>query len=149
MVDLRPLIVITGTLRVEGGERTKTASKVSGNGHKVEQVTVRNVTTDRRAANVIATNYIRRLRKLIILRTPYGALADKSNFEALNTMLNAASVDVARFNETKRNCSITNTLVMERLEKNRLNAVVGWVVANADDLRTRGLWDRLVEARAA
>ena len=91
MVDLRPLLVITGTLRVEGGERTKTASKVSGDGHKVKTTIVRDVTDDRRSANVIATNYIRRLRKLIIMRTPYGTLADKNNFDLIRAMIDAAS----------------------------------------------------------
>lgn len=148
MVELRPLIVVTGTVRVGGGEKTKTESDVTG--HRVVSTTVRNVSDDRRAANVIATNYIRRLGKVILLRTPFGALVDKARFDELEALVNQASIDISRFNSVKRRCVLTNTLVWERLEKNRLAAVSGWIAANAAEVQKRpGLWDKLVVARAA
>src|SRR5689334_4722362 len=83
MVELRPLILVTGTIHAEGG-RTHKVESSSGS----RFVQKRDISKDRRSADVISTTYMRRLRQLRILRTPFGTLIDPAKLDAVKTMIN-------------------------------------------------------------
>lgn len=127
--------MITGAVHVEGGD---THSAVQKNGAKkragVEQIVVtqrRTVSEDRRAGNVISTDYMRRLRHLRLVKTPYGSLVDPARLADAKALIASATQDVSAFNsqasEKARTTTLTNCLIWESLSGNRLAAVEGWV----------------------
>jgi len=130
MLELRPLIVITGTIRIEGGSKTRVKSSGTARGRKQEQVTVvqeRDVTPDRRQADVFVTNYARKLRPLRIFKTPFGVLIDPAKLKDFKVMMMDIAREVAIFNRTHSDAQLANCLVWEKLTGNRLGAVSGWL----------------------
>lgn len=135
-MDLRPLIVLTGTLHVEGGLAKTTRSKAK----RANVVTVtenREVSPDRRRGNVVVTDVMRRIRQIRIVRTPFGTLIDPEQLDALKAVIAAATKDVAEFNSTAKDkdARLANTLLWEPLEGNRLVAVQGWVRKHLRELK--------------
>ncbi len=118
---LRPLIVITGSVCVEGGDARTTRRTRTG---RIEQ---RTISADRRAANVVSTGYARRLRQLCLLRSPFGALIEVERLPAVKELVASAEADVERFNTEHQDARLINTLVWERLNGNRLAVVEAWV----------------------
>lgn len=130
MVELRPLIIVTGTARVEGGEKNRVRYKAKDGNQNQQVVTVdRQVTQDRRAANVIATDHMRRLRGVTLLRTPYGVLVDPARLPEMKDALNRVSKKIVEYNKAKRACGLTNCILWEHLKGQRLAAVAGWIDA--------------------
>ena len=130
MVELRPLIIVTGTARVEGGEKNRVRYRPKGDNANQQVVTVdRQVTADRRAANVIATDHMRKLRSVTLLRTPYGVLVDPARLPELKETLNRVSRKIVEYNKSKRACGLTNCILWEHLRGQRLSAVAGWIDA--------------------
>ena len=130
MVELRPLIIVTGTARVEGGEKNRVRYRPKGENANQQVVTVdRQVTQDRRAANVIATDHMRKLRGVTLLRTPYGVLVDPARLPELKDVLNRVSRKIVEYNKAKRACRLTNCILWEHLRGQRLSAVAGWIDA--------------------
>jgi len=133
-VNLKGLFILTGIVRVEGGDahtarQTSTKRKKrEGADEKITIVHKRIVTADRRAANVISTDYMRRARRLRVLQTPYGGLVLPANLPALQEMIASATKDVAEYNATPdRSAVLSNCLLWEPLAGNRLAAVQGWM----------------------
>lgn len=123
MVELRPLILVTGTIHAEGGRVHKVESS-SGS----RFVQNRNITKDRRSADVISTTYMRRLRQLRILKTPFGTLVDPAKLGEVKTMINEATSAVAEFNRHESAaCVLENCMLWEPLKGARLAAVQGWI----------------------
>jgi len=145
-MQLRPLIIVTGTVHVEGGFTKKVRSS-SGEPGEVESAVVedRKIDPDRRAANVIATNYMRKLRAISILRTPFGVLCDSEALDKLKLLIMNVAKDVSEFNRTHSNCHATNTILWEHLRNNRLDAVRGWVSVRLKDPKVKKVLPRLVE----
>lgn len=110
LISVRPLIVVTGTPHAEGGkgrDGTKTA--------------------ERKAADVIVTDFLRRLRTVRSLKTPFGTLVPPERLPTLKGLLNELSDDIAKFNGRTGKCRVFNYLIWEPLRGTRLAAVEGWL----------------------
>jgi len=150
MVDLRPLIVVTGTARVEGGERNKVRYK--GEGTRQVVTVDRQISDDRRAANVIATDHMRRLRGITLLRTPYGVLVDPARLPELKGVLKKLTDKVVKYNSEERQCALTNCVLWEHLKGQRLTAIAGWIdaeLAKGDEAIKKVLPELIVKKKAA
>lgn len=113
MIELRPLLIVFGTLHVEGGSRRD---------------------KERRAGDVIAAGYFRRTRELTILHTPWGRLADPANLRKVKDVIAQATIDVARFNGShSKKFRAENTLVWDHLKFNLRDAVTVWVDRKVQD----------------
>lgn len=109
------MLVVSGSVRPEGGE-----AKV--NGRKV-------FSPRRRAANVISTDFARRLRKLRILQTPFGHVVDPVNAAALRVELRRLSSKIVTFHKEQPDddCHVYNCMVVEPLKDPRRAALQGWL----------------------
>ncbi len=137
---LRPMIVLTGSFHVAGGERTA-SERVSDAARKQ----VKEITSDRRRANVHLANSARWLKTFKVMRTPYGLLVEPTELAALKDMLLKLSKVAAEFNASSTTCRLSNDLLWEPLAGNRRAAVEGWLSRQRDagDMRAKAL---LVEA---
>ena len=107
MLELRPLLMVFGTLHVEGpGPRTD---------------------KDLRAGKVLAAGYFRDIRGLTILMTPWGRLVDPANLRKVKDLIAQTTIDVANFNVSHSRCRVDNTTVWDHLKGNLREAVLGWV----------------------
>ena len=132
-MPFRPIIVVTGNVSVEGGDHHSVRQKdVAENGSGVMQTLThtREVTTDRKAANVVSTEYARRVRLLCVIKTPFGSLFDAADLAAVKDLISSATRAVAEFNTrvgAQATSRLTNALLWEHLRGNRLAAVEGWL----------------------
>ena len=131
MVELRPLIIVSGTLHVEGGLSKSTRVSKKADTTKVVTTEERTVSKDRRAGNVVAASYMRRMAVLKILRTPWGALVGPEEIDKLKAMVAQASAEVTSFNKLHTKCKLANTMVYEPLEGPRREAISAWVARKA------------------
>lgn len=130
MIDLRPLIIVTGTVHVEGGERNRVRSESTRNGNRQMLVVDRSVTDARHAANVIVVDYGRRLKQVRLLRTPFGTLIDPKRLEDLKRLLAMTSKKIAEFNTARGGTTrLANYVLWEQLAGVRRIAVAGWLEA--------------------
>lgn len=107
MIELRPLLIVSGTFHVEGG-KTRTDP-------------------ERKAGNVLAAGYFRHMRDLTILHTPWGRLVDPANLTKVKDAIAQATIDASRFNRAHTRCRMENTTLWEHLRGNRLDIVIAWV----------------------
>lgn len=161
MLTLRPLLVVTGSLHVEGGEEwetTRQATKdarvtldgVRSSGERVKTVIDRSVSKDRRKGNVIYLDFYRRLRKIQLCRTPFGALIDPAHKADLLAILDLMDQKIVEFNKASTTCQLTNCVVWDKLAGNRQAGVAGWVARRArKDAEWRDLARQLGEDAAA
>ena len=126
-MELKPLIVITGTIHVEGGINKRTRSQPKRDGNKLTVVEDREISSSRRKANVIVTDYMRKLRGVRLLRTPYGTLIDPNSLDAVKTLIDEATNEVEEFNRSARGCELSCTLLWETLKGNRAEKVTSYV----------------------
>lgn len=140
-MPLRPTIVITGSIRVEGGDKRVAKRREESSDDQVVRQTVtqtREVTKDRRQANVVSTEFMRRVRLLRLINTPFGALVDAERLKDVKELMTNAAEAVTAFNAghgVGATAHLTNGLLWEPLRGNRLLAVEGWLaqgVANKD-----------------
>ena len=131
MIDLRPLIVVTGTVHVEGGERNRVRSSNAKNGSSRQEIVVdRSVSVDRRAANVIVVDYGRRINQIALVRTPFGILVDPKRLDELKRLLGRIDKKIRDFNTTRTGTArVANYVLWEPLEGVRKTAVAGWLLA--------------------
>lgn len=129
MLDLRPLIVVSGTVHVEGGEKNRVrATNLTTNGTRQEIVVDRSVSQDRKAANVIVTDYWRRLKAISLLRTPYGVLLDATKIDDFKKVLAHTAGKILEFNTSRRGSTrLTSYVLWEPLEGKRKAAVAEWI----------------------
>lgn len=113
MIALRPLLIVFGTLHVDGGRSR--------------------MDKERKAGNVLAAGYFRRTRDLTILHTPWGRLVDPVNLRKVKDVIAQATIDVSRFNAVRERCRVDNTLVWEHLRWNLRDAVTIWVDRKVQD----------------
>ncbi len=147
-MPLRSLIVITGSIHVEGGDthsvRQKREPKHT-NGAATHTLThKRTVTADRRAANVISMEAMRQVRRLRLLRTPFGSLVLPERLPEVKELIADATRRAAEFNAARgenATARLTNCLLWETLRGPRLAAVEGWVA--------RGVAERVPEVVTA
>lgn len=136
MVNLRPLIVVTGAVHVEGGHRQKRIPRnATEEGVRGQRVVLQQhrVSADRLAANTIATGFMRRLRGLRLLKTPLGTLIDPRRLSEVKSMILDASARAGEFNKSERGCLLVNCMVWEHLAGNRLAAVCAWIDLLGED----------------
>jgi hypothetical protein len=134
VIDLKPLIVVTGTIHVEGGERNRVQSESTRNGNRQRLVVDRSVSPPRRAANVIVVDYGRRLSQMTLLRTPFGILVEPKRLEDLKSLLATITRKIAEFNLARGPTTrLANHVLCERLAGVRLTAVAGWLEAKRKD----------------
>jgi hypothetical protein len=132
-MDLRSLIVVTGTLHVEGGDKNnavKQESEPSRSGR--ERFTViqnREISPDRRRGNVLANNFLRSLRGLRTAKTPFGTLLTRDKLSALRELMAKADEDIAKFNSEAEDCKMENCVLFEPLRGIRLAKVAAWLSA--------------------
>lgn len=147
MLQLRPLLVVTGAMHVEGGEKN-TVRSTSGSRGQSKQTVVhsREISPVRRKANVVVTGFARRLAKIRLLKTPFGSLIDPRDAQILHSFLAEATQAAARFNQEHKDeeCVLLNCMIWEKLRGNRLAAVEGWVSRRGEDPDVVGVADRLV-----
>lgn len=132
MVDLRSLIVVTGTVRIEGGEKNtvrqqRGSSRRTDDGMKLVVVHEVRISDDRKAADVVTTGYARRVQHIRILKTPFGSLVDPKNLDKIKGMIARASATVAEFNRAHKATRLSNCMLWEQLRGNRLDAIRGWI----------------------
>ncbi len=137
MLQLRPLVVITGTIHVEGGAKSsvhsvqgrkkKKAPRSRKNARQLTVVHHRTVSLDRDRANVIATNYSRKLLRMRLLRTPFGTLLEPAKLNDFKKMMMEIATVVAVFNKGATRAQVTNGWLWENLSGVRLAAVRGWL----------------------
>lgn len=126
------MIIVTGTVRIEGGEKSSVrkqpgSQKRTSDGNKLVVVQEKQITDDRLKADVVTTGYHRRLQRLRLLKTPFGALVDVKHLDKVKDMIQRASADVAEFNRTHKQSKLANCYLWERLSGNRMEAVRGWI----------------------
>jgi hypothetical protein len=132
MIDLRPLIVVTGTVRIEGGEKNtvrqqRGSTRRTDDGTKLVVVHEVRISDDRKKADVVTTGYARRVQHIRILKTPFGSLIDPKNLDKIKEMINKASAAVAEFNRGHKATKLSNCMLWETLKGNRLDAIRGWI----------------------
>lgn len=127
MVELKPLIVVTGTVHVEGGINKRTRSSPKRDGNKLTVVEDREISGSRRKANVIVTDYMRKFRSLRLLRTPYGTLVDPSSLDDVKALIDEATKEIEGFNSSARGCELSCTLLWETLKGNRAEKVAEYI----------------------
>jgi hypothetical protein len=131
VLDLRPLIIVTGTIHVEGGERNRVRSgkRTPKNGQTQTRIVDRSVTADRHAANVIVVDYGRRLKQMALLRTPYGVLIGPETLDDLRQLIAASTKKIEEFNAKRKRSTtqLANYVLWENLSGVRQIAVAGWL----------------------
>lgn len=129
--NLRPLIVVTGTLHVEGGLKSHRRAAAPGDkkrdGTRTTIVQDREVSDERGRAHVIFATYARRIKALRLLKTPFGMLVDPNHLTVVQTLLVDMTKKAAEFNKGTKVCKIENCLVWEELFGNRKAALEGWL----------------------
>lgn len=150
MLTLKPLFVLTGTLRIEGGKTGKQtdapiADKAPKGKQRIHTAVTRVVTDDRRRGDVIVSDYLRRIKRLRLLKTPFGTLIEPLHLGELKGLLDEITKSSAAFNESSKTCELTNCLLWEPLRENRKAAVEGWVARQIkkNDPEALAVFDRL------
>lgn len=141
MLKLKPLLVVTGTIRVGGGEKNtvrqqEATTKDRGDHLQVTITQHRSVSKDRMRGNVISTAFMRRLRGLRALKTPFGSLCEIARLRDVKVLLDEATAAARDFNATvspDSGCRLSNCMLWERLTGNRLAAVEGWLARQIAD----------------
>lgn len=134
MLTLRPLIVVTGNIHVEGGisNRGKQSKKDLGDRDRVVITQEREISRDRRSADVIATNWARTLRGLRLIKTDFGTLVDPARLPDLKEALDDVMRAIGKFNAAAgAGCAVSNCVIWEHLSGNRRTHVAGWLVHRA------------------
>ncbi len=132
-MPLRPIIVITGSIRVEGGDKRVAQRREESSDDLIVRQTVtqtREVTKDRRRANVVSTEFMRRVRLMRVINTPFGGLVDAERLKDVKELMTNAAEAVAEFNAghgVDATARLTNGLLWEPLRGNRLIAVESWL----------------------
>lgn len=126
MTQLRSLIVLTGSIHVEGGETSRIERREDA-GDRANVTESRETTGDRRQAMVIKIGAHRSLKRVALLKTPYGTLVDLCDLPRLKSLLAGIAGKVAAFNRDAMTSQLSNGLLWERLQGNRLAAVEGWI----------------------
>lgn len=149
-MDLGPLIVLTGTLHVEGGIDKKVRSRAKHGATRLVTES-RKISPRRGQANVVVTDVMRRIRQLRLLRTPFGTLFAADDLERVQAIIGQATKDVDEFNagDPSDECRLTNTLVWEHLAGNRLGAVTNYLNKHRRDAEVKAALPRLAEKAAA
>lgn len=141
LLKLRPLIVVTGTLHVEGGLKSQRRASAPGDkrmrgGTRTTVVQDREISAERKAAHVIFATYARRIKGLRIMKTPFGMLVAPDKLREVQALLVELTKRAAVFNKDSKVCKIENCLVWEELAGNRKAALEGWLARRkmeADD----------------
>ena len=126
-MKLRSLLVVTGTVRIEGGDTTRQVLPPSDDGDETVIIRKKSVTDDRRRGNTIATTYMRDLRRILILRTPFGVLIDPKDGPAFDEILREVDRKVSTFNKSSKTCQLVNAVLRERLTGDRKLSIEGWI----------------------
>ncbi len=129
-MTLRSLLVVSGTVHVDSNRPRKDKA--------------------RRAGNVLAALYFKRLRDLTLLHTPWGRLVDPGELTRVATLIARASIDARKHNR-EHDCLVESTLIWEELVGNRRAAITDWVARKLreDDTDVKETVAHIVESAGA
>jgi len=130
--DFPPYIVVTGTVRVQGGETRKMSSSRNGD-HEIVARLHKIVTDAKRRGDVVAARYMRRVKELRVVKTPFGSLVHTDQLGDIKQMISEANREIEAFNATEEGTALRNCIVWEPLRGNRLQAVKLWCADHPDD----------------
>jgi len=126
ITNFRPLLVLTGTVHIEGGMTSK-AVRVAQSATDAQVTMHQSVSDARKRANAIASKYSRSItRTLRLLKTPFGALVDPADARRIQTLLVEITQTAAKFNTRAVDCQVFNCFVLENLHGVRLASFTGW-----------------------
>lgn len=116
---------------MEGGETStiRRVHRIGDGGDKSTALHDRVVTDDRKKAVVIVTDYMRKVRKNRLAKTPFGSIFDDNGGVArayLLALMEQANSSAIFFNKTSSSCKIWNCMVWEPLAGNRLKSLAYW-----------------------
>jgi len=126
-MKLRPLLLATGTVSVEGGDTSARTEESSIGGKHQRLVISRSLTPDRKAANTISTTAMRDLRKLTLVTTPWGRLIPVERSGELEALLGQISKRVAEFNAHAKTAQLVNAVLWEVLAGPKRALIEGWI----------------------
>lgn len=126
-MKLRSLIVVTGTVHVEGGDKTTFEEATPAGRGRTTRVQTKFISADRKRANVITTGFMRDLRSIRVLKTPFGTLVAPERHAALDDLLADIDRTVAVFNQSSPTTKLLNAVLHEPLKGPRLASVEGWI----------------------
>jgi hypothetical protein len=126
-MKLRPFLLLSGTVTMEGGDQTERVRGTRTGGEVQHLVVRRRVTPDRKRANTIATTVRRDVRRLSVLTTPWGTLIPLERHAELRDLLAKTSRTVAEFNKGATTTQLVNALTHDHLSGAILASVEGWI----------------------
>lgn len=127
IVQLRPLLVVTGAIHIEGGYTSEVQTSAPGPRGATLSTVKTNKTRARRDADVVASVNSRRVKKLRVLKTPYGLVLHAHSQPTLEAIMRDIARDVAAFNARGEACQMHNCMIFEPLAGARLQGVTGWI----------------------
>lgn len=131
---LRSLVVVTGTVRLSGGETSEQSTAADGRGRVVMQRKV--VSPDRQKALSIVSAFLKKIGRLALLRTPFGLLLDPDDvLTSLKPLLEDVDGKIKDFTAHAQStqCTLINAVVWEPLAGNRKARIEAWLDAHAAD----------------
>lgn len=147
MLELRPLLVLTGNIRVEGGEKVKsqqTEPDIERGKEHFSVVRETTITKPRRRGNVIVTDFWRRLRAIRLLHTPMGHLIDPEKKNKLNEIIAHTDNKISEFNrDVPDTCRVYNCLIVEKLSGVRQAKTAGWIATHTRVKEIKDILDQL------
>lgn len=122
-----------------GGESTTIRRMRDKPGEKRTTIHDRVVTDDRKKAIVIVTDYMRRVRKNRLVKTPFGSIFPPDAGQFLKDLMASASKSVATYNVTSQTCKIWNCMVWEVLADKRFECLTLWYKSNAHSKKANAI----------
>ena len=127
VIEIKPFFVVTGNLKIEGGETTHIEHSSEDPSGKSTQVRQRQKSPMRPRGASMVVQASRKLLALSVLRTPYGVLVDPSEGKNVQKLLMTLTREAREFNAESPDCRVTNYYLLEGLTGPRKAAVEGWI----------------------
>lgn len=146
MIEIKPFFVVTGTLKIEGGETTHIEHASEDPSGKETQVRQRRKSPTRAKGASIVVQASRKIKALSVLRTPYGSLIEPHEGKNVQKLLITLTREAREFNASSPDCQVTNYYLLEGLAGPRKLAVEGWIAKQkaAGDLEIKDLLPKLL-----
>jgi hypothetical protein len=138
-VALSGFFVLTGSIQMEGGQKTTVRRLKERLGEKHTAIHDRVVTEDRRRAVVIVTDYMRKVRNNRLIKTPFGSLFASDSAGFLKLLMEKANKDVTTFNISSPTCKIWNCMVWEALSDKRRECLSYWFKNNSHSKKAKAI----------
>lgn len=125
---------------MEGGESSTIRRVRQDSTEKRTSLHDRVVTEDRKRAVVIVTDFMRKVRKNRLAKTPFGSIFEAATGHAyLAALSEQATSSAIHFNKQSTTCKIWNCMVWEPLAGNRLKSLTYWYHHHEHSKRAKAL----------